>query len=196
MSFFSHFDKTAGGRRQTKFANMKARYRHEQNRAKYKNRINAFKANENERVLGTSRARSDAYRKLVIGARGKARKGAEQAYKAFAKARKGPTGEGSSRAQFSDFERLLQAQAGLEHKVSLASGEGLALQMQGIGRKDLSIHRKNVGQLGIPASAPLMAPYEKENKFMTFMNFASWAAKTATTAGKLDAAGEAAGWWK
>jgi hypothetical protein len=174
VSFFSYFDKTAGGRRQAKYANMKARYKHMANRAKYNNKKAAFKANQNERVLGTSRAQSDAYRKLVIGARGRARKGKEQAYKAFAKARKGPTGEGSTRAQFSDYDKLLQTQAALENQVTAASGEQLALTMQGIGRKDLALHRKNIGALGVPAQTPLMQPYQKENKFMTFMNFTRW----------------------
>ncbi len=174
MSFFSYFDKTAGGRRQAKYANMRARYKHMANRAKYNNKKAAFKANQNERVLGTSRATSDAYRKLVIGARERERKGKEQAYKAFAKARKVPTGEGSTRAQFSDYEKLLQTQSALENQVTAASGEQLQLTMQGIGRKDLALHRKNIGALGVPAQTPLMQPYQKENKFMTFMNFTRW----------------------
>ena len=197
MSFFGAFDSSRGARNQAKYANLKARYRHEQNRAKYNNRKAAFRANENERVLGTSRARSDAYRKLIIGTRGKAQKGAEKAYRAFARARKGPeTGRATRRASgFSDYEKLLQTQAALENQVSLASGEALSATMQGIGRKDLSIHRKNLGKVGIPASAPLMAPYEKENKFMTFMNFVQWTAKTATAASTADAAMKKAEWY-
>ena len=194
MSFFGQFDKSRGARQQAKYNNLKARYAHEANRAKYNNKKAAFRANENERVLGTSRARSDAYRKLTIGLAGKARKGQEQAYKAFARARKGPeTGRATRRASgFSDYEKLLQTQAALENQVSLASGEALSATMQGIGRKDLSIHRKNLGKVGIPASAPLMAPYEKENKFMTFMNFVQWTAKTASS---VATAGDAVGAW-
>ena len=182
MSFFGQFDSSRGARNQAKYANLKARYRHEQNRAKYNNRKAAFRANENERVLGTSRARSDAYRKLIIGARGKAQKGAEKAYRAFARARKGPeTGRATRRASgFSDYEKLLQTQAALENKVSMGS-EAMSLQMQAIGRKDLSIYRKNLGKVGVPAQTPLMQPYEKENKFMTFMNFTKWAVETGTS---------------
>ena len=181
MSFFGQFDKSRGARDQAKYNNLKARYQHEANRAKYNNKKAAFRANENERVLGTSRARSDAYRKLTIGLAGKARKGQEQAYKAFSRARKGPeTGRATRRASgFSDYEKLLQTQAALENKVSMG-GEAMSLQMQAIGRKDLSIYRKNLGRVGVPAQTPLMQPYEKENKFMTFMNFAQWTAGVVT----------------
>ena len=175
MSFFGAFDKTRSGRQQAKYNNLKLRYQHEANLAKYNNKKASFRANENERVLGTSRARSDAYRKLTIGLAGKARKGQEQAYKAFARARKGPEkGRATRRASgFSDYEKLLATQAALENKVSMG-GEAMSMQMQAIGRKDLSIYRKNLGKVGVPAQTPLMQPYEKENKFMTFMNFADW----------------------
>ena len=108
MSFFGAFDKTRSGRHQAKYNNLKLRYQHEANRAKYNNKKAAFRANENERILGTSRSRSDAYRKLTIGLAGKARKGQEQAYKAFARARKGPEKGRATRRDsgFSDYEKL------------------------------------------------------------------------------------------
>ena len=87
----------------------------------------------------------------------------------------------STRAQFSDYEKLLQTQSALENQVTAASGEQLQLTMQGIGRKDLALHRKNIGALGVPAQTPLMQPYEKENKFMTFMNFVNWSASTVSS---------------
>ncbi len=66
-------------------------------------------------------------------------------------------------------------------------------------RKAQGIHAKNLAALGIPAQTPLMMPYEKENKFMTAMNFVNFAAKTAATVttgyNAMDAAGESMGLW-
>ena len=190
MSFFSAFDKTAGGRRQAKFANMKARYQHMANRAKYNNAKAAFRANENARVIGDSRARGDAYRKLIIGAGERHRKGAEQAYKAYAKARRGPEGGRSSKRAFSDFDMLLQKQAALENSVSLAGGEAMQQQLLARDRKSQGLYAKNLAKLGVPAQTPLMMPYQKENKFMTAMNFVNFAASTATSVAKAGMAWE------
>ena len=175
MSFFGAFDSSRGARNQAKYNNLKLKYQFEAERAKYNNKKTAFRANENERVLGTSRSRSDAYRKLTIGLAGQARKGQEQTYKAFSKSRRAPErGRSTRRASgFADYEKLLAQQAQLENIVSMGA-EAMSLQLQAIGRKDLAIHRKNLGQVGVPAQTPLMQPYEKENKFMTFMNFADW----------------------
>ena len=71
--------------------------------------------------------------------------------------------------------------------MSFAAGETASLQRQAILRKDLGLHRKNIGALGVPARNPIMEPYQKENKFMTFMNATQWAFKTGAniaTAGK------------
>jgi hypothetical protein len=194
MSFFSAFDKTSGSRRQAKFANMKARYQHMANRAKYNNAKAAFKANEQSRVIGDSRAQGDAYRKLIIGASEKHRKGAEQAYKAYAKARRGQEGGRSSKRAFSDFSMLLQKQAALENSVAMAGGEGMQQQMLAIDRASGQKYAKNLSKLGVPAQTPLMMPYQKENKFMTALNFANFAIKTGTGIGKayegLDKLGE------
>ena len=199
MSFFGQFDKSRGARNQAKYANLKARYQHEANRAKYNNNKAAFRANEDARVIGTSRARSDAYRKLIIGSSERAKKGAEQAYKAYARARRGPEQGRSSQRAMSDFDMLLQKQAALENSVSLAGGEAMQQQLLARECKAQGIHAKNLAALGIPAQTPLMMPYEKENKFMTAMNFVNFAAKTATTVATgydaMDAAGEKMGLW-
>jgi hypothetical protein len=164
------------------------------NRAKYNNAKAAFKANEQSRVIGDSRAQGDAYRKLIIGASEKHRKGAEQAYKAYAKARRGPEGGRSSKRAFSDFSMLLQKQAALENSVAMAGGEAMQQQMLAIDRASGQKYAKNLSKLGVPAQTPLMMPYQKENKFMTALNFANFAIKTGTGIGKayegLDKLGE------
>ena len=199
MSFFGAFDKTRGARNQAKYANLKARYQHEANRAKYNNNKAAFRANEDARVIGTSRARSDAYRKLIIGSSERAKKGAEQAYKAYARARRGPEQGRTSQRAMSDFDMLLQKQAALENSVTLAGGEAMQQQLLARERKAQGIHAKNLAALGIPAQTPLMMPYEKENKFMTAMNFVNFAASTVSGVGKAwdtaGNAGEAFGLW-
>ena len=193
MSFFGAFDKTRGARNQAKYANLKARYQHEANRAKYNNNKAAFRANEDARVIGTSRARSDAYRKLIIGSSERAKKGAEQAYKAYARARRGPEQGRSSQRAMSDFDMLLQKQAALENSVSLAGGEAMQQQLLARERKAQGIHAKNLAALGIPAQTPLMMPYEKENKFMTAMNFVNFAASTVAGISKADENVDSAG---
>ena len=200
MSFLGAFDKSAGPRRQAKFNNLNARYKHEANRAKYNNKVAAFRANEDARVIGLSRSKSDAYRKLIIGARGKALKGQEQSYKAYAKGRRADEGGRSSRAKFSDFERLLQAQATIENQVSLASGEAYSIANLGANRQSIQIHNKHIGALGVPAQTPLMQPYAKENKFMTALNFVNTMAKTASTVAtagsNVHSFGSTMKWWE
>ena len=194
MSFFSAFDKTSGSRRQAKFANMKARYQHMANRAKYNNAKAAFKANEQSRVIGDSRAQGDAYRKLIIGAAEKHRKGAEQAYRAYSRARRTDQSGRTSKRAMSDFSMLLQKQASLENSVGLAGGEGMQQQMLAIDRSSGQRFAKNLSKLGVPAQTPLMMPYQKENKFMTAMNFVNFAASTiggvSSAAEKVDSAGK------
>ena len=199
MSFFSAFDNTRQGRNQAKLANARARYKHMANVAKYNNNKAAFKANENARVLGESRARGDAYRKLIIGAAEKHRKGSEQAYKAYAKARRVNEGGRSSKRAFSDMEMLLQKQAALENSVALAGGEQMQQQMLAVSRKGATHFAKNLQKLGVPAQNPMMQPYEKENKFMSAMNFVNWGVKTganiASSVDQFAGAGRGLGLW-
>ena len=199
MSFFSAFDKTSGSRRQAKFANMKARYQHMANRAKYNNAKAAFKANEQSRVIGDSRAQGDAYRKLIIGAAEKHRKGAEQAYRAYSRARRTDQSGRTSKRAMSDFSMLLQKQASLEISLCLAGGEATQQQLLARDRKSQGLYAKNLAKLGVPAQTPLMMPYQKENKFMTAMNFVNFAASTVSGVSKgwaaAGKAGESFGLW-
>tara|TARA_R100000458_G_scaffold59799_1_gene71848 strand:+ start:48 stop:629 length:582 start_codon:yes stop_codon:yes gene_type:complete len=193
MSFFDVFDNTKSGREQAKHRNRLARYRHFQNANKYANKTKAFKTGEEERVAGTQRNMATAHRK-VLAIRGQVNKKNEEAYIAYSKSRRGPgTGRSTRYSGGRAYEQLLNTQAKLENAVSLAAGESLSLQKQAIGRADLAMHRKNVGALGIPAAAPLMEPYQKENKFMTFMNATQWAFQTGAN---IASAGQTMGLWK
>ena len=178
MSFFSYFDKTASGRNAAKFRNKQKWGQHWANVTKYSNKKAAYRANEDEPVLSLSRDLADQNRK-VLTIRGQANKGKEQAYIKYAKSRKVETGR-STRSNTQAYEQLLAQQSKFESAVSFASGETASLMRQSIGRRDAGLHRKNIGALGIPARTPMMEPYQKENKFMTFMNFANWGISTAT----------------
>ncbi len=177
MSFFSAFDNTKPGRHAAKFRNKQKMGQYWANVTKYSNKKMAFASKEDERVLSLSRDLADQNRQ-VLKIRGQANTGKEQAYKKFSQTRRGPEEGRSTRFGRKPYEQLLNQQANLEAAVSFAAGETASLQRQAILRKDLGLHRKNIGALGVPARNPIMEPYQKENKFMTFMNFTKWAVDT------------------